>query len=288
MSLQELLENDKTAAKLYHEYCQACNKWTKYIRPVAIKAFNDYLDKNGKIYNHSEYYTYIYNEYNHNGNDKPGENANPELLAKYKKLCLLFHPDKLNNSSSNDFFSIITKLYKNGEIIIIKAIDITSELILELPDIKPIITTLNNYSKYINQLTQLVNSNAPANVILEVLQGVNTSTGNLEEEDIENENENEEFLSSTIYNFYKGSKNTINYINETFITDDQMIEKIKTTTISNESFIKYCVARYRDSENILLACKEWLEKQNDKIRSENADLRNKIENIMKLSSSNEK
>ena len=279
---------DAEGKQLYNDYIIHCNKWINYIRPKAIRKLNDYLDTNKKTFNKYEYLTKQYYDSQHT--KKPNKEPSKDITAKYKKLSLLFHPDKYSNSRSTEFFSIINKIYSDNNAVLINAIDTTAHLILELDNLENIIANLdelniNNITRKItNKLKNAENDSNNANYIFSILNF--NWNGNLNENDNENScnsdnqfgideknNDNvEDFLNSTAYSFYKDNKTTIDYINEQFITEEQLIEKIRNASKYERDFIDFCVERYQDNQNIMIALCEWIMKENEELRKEHAKL----------------
>jgi len=297
---------DAEGKQLYNDYIIHCNKWINYIRPKAIRKINDYLDTNKKTFNKYEYLTKQFSDRQHSRKDSKEPNKEPskDITAKYKKLSLLFHPDKYSNSRSTEFFSLINKIYSDNNAVLINAIDTIAHLILELDNLENIITNLdsNNITNITRKITRNSTSNCTrntnnivnnaendsnyANTIFSILNSNGNGNGN----ENENENENsccsdnqfeidkknnnnlEDFLNSTVYSFYRDNKSTIDLINDQFITEEELIEKIRNASKYERDFIDFCGERYRDNKNIMLALCEWLMKENEELKKEHAKL----------------
>jgi len=135
---------DEEGLKLYNDYIKARNKWINYIRPKAIQKLNIYIDEKQKNYYKYEYLNHKYNTASTTMNSNQIQDK--ETQAKFKKLSLLFHPDKFNNLLATEFFILIKDFYsKNNEIIINTINDIAHE-ILELNDLQVLINNLSNSS----------------------------------------------------------------------------------------------------------------------------------------------
>lgn len=289
---------DAEGKQLYNDYIIHCNKWINYIRPKAIRKLNDYLDTNKKTFNKYEYLTKQYYDSQHTR--KANKEPSKDITAKYKKLSLLFHPDKYSNSRSTEFFSLINKIYSDNNAVLINAIDTAAHLILELDNLENIIANLdelniNNITRKItsnitNTLKNAENNSNDANSIFSILNSNWNGNCNGNLNDNENENENscssnnqfgideknndnvEDFLNSTAYSFYKDNKTTIDYINEQFITEEQLIEKIRNASKYERDFIYFCGERYRDNKNIMIALCEWIMKENEELKKEHSKL----------------
>ena len=292
---------DDEGQQLYTDYITSLNKWNEYIRPKAIKKLNDYLDSKGKLYDKYEYLSQQYNT----SAEKVVNVDNKELSAKYKKLSLLLHPDKFRNSHSTELFALINKFYGNGNGFMINMIDAISQYILEesynpYPDnpdveniVENIIINLNNpdieniISRNIGKDTvNDTNAHDVFNILISNSKDIsNFGNGN---GDSKNESEcssddisnNEQFMLSTAYCFYKGNASTVNCINNMFLTEEELIEKIKNANAYEKNFVSFCAERYSSNENILRATCEWLSKINENLKKENQEMR---EAIAKLS-----
>jgi hypothetical protein len=208
----------------------------------------------------------------------------------------------LFRSRSTEFFALINKIYSDNNAVLINAIDTTAHLILELDNLENIIANLddNNITNITRKITSNITSNITntlknaendannANTIFSILNS--NGNVNLNENLNENDNENscnsdnqfkidkknnnilEDFLNSTIYSFYKDNKSTIDYINEQFITEEQLIEKIRNASKYERDFIDFCGERYRDNKKIMVALCEWLMKENEELKKEHAKL----------------
>jgi len=224
------------------------------IRPKAIKKLNDYLDTNKKTFNQYEYIENITSQHTIKLNKEPSK----DITAKYKKLSLLFHPDKYNNAHSTEFFSLINKIYSDNNDIVINAIDTVAHLILELDNLTNIVANLDdqNITNITQNITNIVmnskNAN-DANTIFNILNSnlsdtlkIETNTNN--KYDLNNKiNEDENFLNSTYYTFYKNNKITIEFINDSFITEAELIEKIRNSNTYASNFINFYGEKYSDN-----------------------------------------
>lgn len=302
---------DAEGKQLYNDYIIQCNKWINYIRPKAIRKLNDYLDTNKKTFNKYEYLNKQYFDSQHT--KKANKEPSKDITAKYKKLSLLFHPDKYSNSRSTEFFALINKIYSDNNAVLINAIDTAAHLILELNNLENIITNLDsnnitnitrkitsnitsnitntlknaeNNSNNANTIFTILNSNGNVNLNLNLNENLNEnscSSDNQFEIDKKNNDNAEDFLNSTIYSFYKDNKTTIDYINEQFITEEQLIEKIRNASKYERDFIDFCGERYQDNKNIMVALCEWIMNENEELRKEHAKIiKRKCKNAGKI------
>ena len=252
---------DNKGKQLYIEYIKSRNKWIDYIRPKAHKKFIDYLNSNNK---HFDQYEYMNKHLSDAINQftKHKHTPSKENTAKYKKLSLLFHPDKFNykSSLSADLFVLINKFYSDNNDILINTIDTISHLILDTElncldnCLKNIITNLNNpeitnilkKEKDVNKIFTMLSSNT---LIINNIS-IETDTTDTETTDtlpVDND-KYEEFTNSIYYLFYKDNKTIIDYINDKFITEAELIDKIEQTGKYNNEFITYCAECYKDNK----------------------------------------
>ena len=260
---------DNTEQKIYEDYIKHRNAWINYIRTKAVKKLNDYMDTSGRKFYKYGYLTSICRDIDIcTVTDK-------DLTAKYKKLSLLFHPDKFKNSNSNELFTLINKFYKDGKSTIINAIDVIAHNILELPDISNIITNLTD-PKILNKLA---NQNDASEILLIMNRGICVKDKDVTQEDDDcglDSQAQDEFISSICYKFYKDVPSTINYINSNYLTEAEFISKIKDSSNYEIDFINYCKEMYNDNKKIMIAISEWFVKENEKLVNENKILNTQL------------
>lgn len=261
---------DEEGKQIYNDYILHIDKWVKYIKPISKTTLNTYIVENKKYYNQNEYLYFMYREVINDTN--LNKEHTPELNGKYKKLCLLFHPDKFKNPLNNEFFMLIKKFYIENNCIVINLIDIIAHFILELDDLQNIINNLNNLNNYKN--IELLRNNTNPDYIFSILN--NSSNSNCQEFKNE-EDEYTTFLNSTEYLFYTNNTSAINYINDTYLDEIQFIEKINKCTQSDINFIKFSIDRYKSNENIMIALYQCLEKLNLQIKTENDNLKSLLQ-----------
>jgi hypothetical protein len=136
---------DEDGKEIYRDYITHCNKWVNYIKPKAIKKMNDYLDSTKKQFYKYEYLTFKYNNNSYIDTEtfiKPHK-CSLTLMQKFKKLSLLFHPDKFNNLHSTELFALINLFYKENNEFMINIIDTIAQYVLELDNLENIINNLD-------------------------------------------------------------------------------------------------------------------------------------------------
>ena len=274
---------DEEGHKIYNDYVSALNKWVQYIRPKANKHISEYLESTGKKYDKYEYMYSTMKEFIENEpKNKCNSNTSKILVAKYKKLSLLFHPDKFNHQQNTEFFALINKFYNDGNDYIIGLIDAIAQYILEdekLDNSMPnLIINLENMVKTDKKLVIDNEDNIKLAYSILCQQPDIFNKIACFDENI-NVFDSERFLESRTYKFYKGCRDTINYVNEVFITEEKMIDKINSTSRHEIYFITFCQTRYADNENISKAIKEWYARINEEIKKENQELKDKLDKL---------
>jgi hypothetical protein len=265
--------------KIYNDYKIHVIRWQNYIKSKCIVKLHTYLNTSGKVFDKNEYWLQKYMNTKEETNDII---QSQNMHSKYKKLCLLFHPDKFNNPRNTEFFQLINKLYSENNILLIDAINNASYIILELSDLKNIIENLS-LPDIANKLSRISNPEDIINILnsknITISTNINTNSDtneaiNVEETVCNNTNNFEEcdFLSSTYYRFFINDKDTIDYINSTFVTENEIIKEISEKTIHDEPYVKFYLEKYFDNENIRKACKKWYEKINEHLSKENEHL----------------
>ena len=279
---------DEEGQRIYNDYISALNKWVQYIRPKANKHISEYLESTGKKYDKYEYMYSTMKEVSENEpKTKYDINTTKILTAKYKKLSLLFHPDKFIHQQNTEFFALINKFYNDGNDYIIGLIDAIAQYILEDEKLDNSITIPN----IIINLEYIAKENKK--LVIDNEDDIKLAYSMLcQQPDIFNKssyfNENinvfdcESFLETPTYKFYKGCSDTINYVNEVFITEKDIIDKINSTSCYEINFITFCYTRYAYNENILQAIKEWYARINEEIKKENQELKDQLAKLANL------
>ena len=99
--------------KLYDEYIKSYKAWIQYIEMKIIYKQSEFLTKNNKKYYKYDYLSMYDNITSLNSEKSLTESTQcAESKLKYKKLSLLFHPDKFINNIIN-LKSVENKNYWN-------------------------------------------------------------------------------------------------------------------------------------------------------------------------------
>ena len=64
-----------------------------------------------------------------------------------------------------------------------------------------------------------------------------------------------------------------------FLTEEELIEKIKNANTYEKSFVNFCAERYASNGNILRATCEWLSRINENLQKENQEMREAIQKL---------
>lgn len=271
---------DDEGKKIYNEFVKARTEWIKYIKPKAFQHFNEFVEKEKRYFDRYEYLhsNMFYERYGDKKNNIQTANKvlDKELTAKYKKLSLLFHPDKFINPRNNEFFILINKFYNDNNKLIINAIDLISHFILELEDLDNVITNLNRLD-----ISSLLENYTNADDIFSILNNPNLDTLGSEENPYNIGNVNEEcyndagdmdFLNSVCYKFYRGNDDIQKYVKDKFITEEEIIERIKNSNEYDDLFLEFCAEKYKSNNNILIALCEVKMKENEKLRKKKEEM----------------
>ncbi len=119
---------DEHGKKLYRAYLKAKQEWIEYITPIATDFTLNKIHETGKIYNRFSYlYFKIETEsekeerLNREKNNTISSelkydsvNSSEECRTLYKKLSLMFHPDKFK--TNDNLFKYIKTSYENNDI----------------------------------------------------------------------------------------------------------------------------------------------------------------------------
>ena len=273
---------DDEGRTFYNNYVTATKKWVQYIKPKATTKFNTYLNTTKKIYDKHEYVNFLY-QTNHANyiqdtttSPTPGQQSK-DLTAKYKKLSLLFHPDKYNNPNNSKFFMLIKKFYNDNNEYIINTIDTISHIILDTPDISNLITNLENPN-----ITQLLQSHLPIPTHQDIFTILNTTDITMQPSNTPDSmatatsddliDKDLEFLVSSEYGFYQQKQEYQKLIDAKYITEAEFIKIIHDTPHYNQDFIMYCHNLYSHVPAILAAITDWQRRDNERLKKEIEEL----------------
>ena len=283
---------DTTGQNLYKAYITARDAWISYIRPYAIIKLNEYLSQSGRKFNKYEYYADTTHGYMKDkdilipSKSKP---KTPDTIAKYKKLSLLFHPDKFKHPSSSALFCQIKKWFDGNDTEMLDILDMVAHLILEVPS-EP--DTLSNLLANLSNvdILDVIHSHFPSPNTIETIDArkifelLNTDPAKLLESSHECHSSNEamkpeNFINTNAYRFFMDETGMKPEINEMALTESEIIEYIKVQGQYDEGFLEFYLERYCDNENILRTIVEIRMRKNEELKKENERLRARIDGL---------
>jgi len=275
---------DQTGRLLYDSYIKARDAWVSYIRPQAITRLNSYLSSTGRHYYKYEYYTDTTHGYM---KDKPvpTKPKSQDMVAKYKKLCILFHPDKFNHPSSTGLFHLLKKWFDSNNSEMLDILDRIAHFILEIPPSNELHNLLANLEN--PDILDIVKSNCrdmeDAICIFDLLNSDITklssicNTNNTSNENMKPEN----FINTNAYKFFMNEESIRLEIDEQALNEGELIEYIKQQGKYDDAFLFFYGERYRDNENILRTVAELQLQRNEELKKENERLRSQINLLSK-------
>ena len=272
---------DPTARSLYDSYTKSRDAWISYVRPHAIKKINNYLSSAGRVYHKCEYYTNTTHGFM---KDKsiPAKQKSADMVAKYKKLCILFHPDKFTHPSSADLFCLLKKWFDSNNSEMLDILDHIAHLVLEIPS-----TSEDNLSHLLANLANpdildILKSNCydmdDSRCIFDLLNSDITklnSSCDTKNEIMKPEN----FINTYAYRFFMNEDSVREEIENTMLTEAELIDYIKQQGKYDDDFLAFCGERYKDNENILRAVVELQLQKYEELKKENEKLRSRVNQL---------
>jgi hypothetical protein len=213
---------DEEGTKIYTEYIDAYKKWVKYSETKILYAQSEYLNKTNRKYDR---YGYL-NLYSSDIDDyitKDKIKETPETKLKYKKLSLLFHPDKFLETDS--VFTFIVK--SKSDIKILNLIDTLSDNFMDKSKefIDEIIKKLED-KEFIKHLIEIEDSKKWDSIL-------NDST--CENKDKYTEDYMYNIVSSSAYKYFISGNSS--QLDSLYMTYDELKKEIKSTY--NKKFLDY-------------------------------------------------
>jgi hypothetical protein len=274
---------DQTGRLLYDSYITTRDAWISYIRPRAITRLNSYLASTGRIYPKYEYYTNTTQGFMKDKSIPVAKPKSHAMVAKYKKLCILFHPDKFNHSSSTDLFHLLKKWFDSNNLEMLDILDYIAHLILEIPPSNELHNLLANLAN--RDILDIVKSNCrdmeDAICIFDLLNSdITKLCSNSNACTSSNENmKPENFINTNAYKFFMNEESIRLQIEEQALTEWELIDYIKQQGKYNDAFLAFYGERYRDNENILRVVAELQMQRNEELKKENERLRSQINRL---------
>lgn len=217
---------DEEGKMLYDNYIKARNEWTTYVAPKISEYFTKQLKDANK-----KYYRFDYLFFKNVTDDITSVEVSnkPENLRKlYRKLSLLFHPDKY--SLSDNLFKFIKKLYDEDDITKLSKINDDIDMLLDY------------------------NSNEIDNYIM-VLEGKTVVENKM------NDIGDYDYTQSLQYIMFVKNEFNINH----YYTPDELINHIENDYITDSEMAYY--NRMKDDVNIMTGLERRIAKK-DKERQE--------------------
>lgn len=219
---------DEEGKMLYDNYIKARNEWTTYIAPKITEYFTKKLNDANK-----KYYRFNYLFFKDVAEDMDITSVEvsnkPESLKKlYRKLSLLFHPDKY--SLSDNLFKFIKKLYDEDDITKLSKINDDIDILLDYDS-----SEIDNYIMVLEGKT--VVENKPVDI------------GDYD------------YTQSLQYIMFIKNEFNINH----YYTPDELINHIENDYISDSEMAYY--NRMKDDVNIMTGLERRIAKK-DKERQE--------------------
>ena len=280
---------DQTGRLLYDSYINAQDAWISYIRPKAITKFDSYLSSAGRKYYKYEYYADTTNGYM---KDKTVQNTskNPDMLAKYKKLCILFHPDKFIHPSSTELFYLLKKWSDTNNSQMLDILDRIAHLILEIQpcdeiSFKNMLANLNH--PHILDTVKINCQNIDDSRTIFDL--ITTEPNKLNfincdnDETIQESMKAENFINTIAYKFFMNADSIRTELDSAFLTEAEIIDYIKQRGQYDDDFLAFYFERYRDNENIIRAVVEMQLQKRDELQKENERLKARIKQLSEQS-----
>jgi len=121
---------DDHGKMLYDNYIKARNEWTNYIAPIAQNYIRETLNKANKKYYRFDYLFVNYGYSVAEDITSCDNSEKPDNIKKlYRKLSLLFHPDKFK--TNDNLFKFIKTLYDNNDITKLTKINDDIDILLD-------------------------------------------------------------------------------------------------------------------------------------------------------------
>ncbi len=221
--------------KLYDGYMTAKNAWEAYVKIFASNAYCKRLSELGKKYGKYDYWGYEsekYREQSLNNIDTKKENMSDKTKKLYRKLSLMFHPDKY--TKTDRIFIIITSYANNNEVESLEHIDSLSSEILDCPNdsILKLIELLGDKVKLVQLFTYMKEND---NIINFINGNINESENMNDSTDSTNKESNCcSFLNTNAYAWFMGNQHTRKMYESSIYNEDELIEHLKTKAPEDE------------------------------------------------------
>ena len=249
---------DAKDVELYESYRKAKREWAAYVVPIAQRAFSERLTALGRHY----YYDMVYKNLSDKNTELDADTdtgaVQPETKALYKKLALIFHPDKYHGSDA--LFKIINRYAKEDNIDALKAINLLSKEICQE----------NLTMERLSELVDIMNSPERLSA---ASASASASTLSFEDESVDD-------LECLAYRWYVGSAKTKKIIEGLYYTDAQLLEHLRRKSTRLETldyYINYCKNREDLQKEILIIKIGKIQEERARLEALNAMYRETLE-----------
>lgn len=240
---------------LYKNYIDARDKWLLYAHERASINFNNRLKDIGKKYNKDSYYldtceSRLKSDVHANVN-----NMTNDIKKIYKKLSLVFHPDKF--IKTDVIFKCIYDISQDNNYMLLTFIDLITADILEYDNIE----ILNEIFSCKEKLSKFYEYSYGKNISFTELLNSYKSASKLYEHESKLPFEPESFMNSTEYKWFCGNINIKQSCENQYYSDDELISHLNTDVTDDE--LNYYLKH--GSDNVKKYIKKIKQEKNERV-----------------------
>lgn len=260
---------------LFKAFKEASDAWAKYIVPVAIQAFERRLSSLGK--KHCKLAGMGLYESSHSSSDssfssasKAVDGSDAECKSIYKKLAMMFHPDKFKGS--DEIFKSIFAYASIGDY---KSLRCCQHLAESLNFEELDHEAMENITKIVanTQLLHKYNPDGPAPAVDSGLGASGTPIPGTPVPDTDMMKAAREAgwgLEHCAYRWFIGDANVKETYERMYLTDDELIEDLK---YAHDNKLHVYMGLCRENTKVMEAIKEILTAKVQKAKAENIRLK---------------
>lgn len=261
---------------LYKNYIDAKEKWLKYAYSEAKIKFNERLNFLNKKYSRNTCDAFVYKtKYESYTSQIKTEEKEPSKNSKkiYRKLSLLYHPDKFNKTDK--IFILIGELLKEDNFDLLNFLDEITNDILDCSDenLKLFLEIIKDKEKIKKLKEYILISKTNFEDAINLFEQVQEIEQQKDEKEEKEDKISDCFMYSEEYKWYTGSKYTKEYYESRYFSDEELLNYINEDTDSIELMYYSEVV----DKNILEKIVEIVKKTNQKLKEKNIILRNQEE-----------
>ena len=212
----------------------------------------------------------------------PTKPKSKDMDSKYKKLCILFHPDKFTHPSSADLFCLLKKWFDSNNSEMLDILDRIAHLVLEIPPTQE--DTLSNMLENLANphILDILKSNChdmdDSRCIFDLLNSdISKLSSSCDTKDEIMKPEN--FINTCAYRFFMNEESAREDIETAMLNETELIDYIKQQGKYDDNFLAFCGERYRDNENILRVVAELKLQKYEELKKENERLRSRVNQL---------